>query len=170
MSLTNTNVVGDDITYSMIAYKLEHFKLSFLLIMPFKLEQDTRNITRAFTTFTDIKRHCRAFSQQTGAFLDGEERQILIDGLCKRIMLGFGWDNQQKRNLIYRYRLVAILNDPKLMISKDSHVHHIDGVDKLLSGNNDCLNDTIRNLKILTISEHCNLHLNSGDIDYVDYL
>jgi hypothetical protein len=169
MSLTNTNVPIDEVTYSLIAYKLAHFKLSFLLIMPFKVEKDSRNIPRAFTTFTDIKLHCRVFSQQSGLFLEGEERRILIDGLCSRIQIGFGWNNMQKRNLIYRYRLVAILNDPKLVIDRDIHVHHLDGISKILNDNNDCLNDTIRNLKILTMTEHNELHNNSGDINYADY-
>jgi len=171
MSLTNTNVPIDEVTYSLIAYKLAHFKLSFLLIMPFKVEKDSRNIPRAFTTFTEIKRGCRVFSQQSGTFLEGEERRILIDGLLNRIMLGFGWSNQTSRNKIYRYRLVAILNDPKLVIDRDIHVHHLDGIDKILSStNSDCLNDTIRNLKILTMSEHNELHNNSDDANYMDYL
>jgi hypothetical protein len=169
LSLISTNVSPGEVTHSLICYKLEHFKLSFLLIMPFQVEEDSRNILRAFTTFTDIKRHCKVFSQQSEAFLEGEDRQILIDGLCKRIQIGFGWSNMQKRNLIYRYRLVAILNDPKLVIDKDIHVHHLDGINKILSGNNDCLNDTIRNLQVLTMSQHNELHNSSGDDGFISY-
>lgn len=167
LSLINTNVLTDEITHSLICYKLEHFKLSFLLIIPFKVNKDIRNISRAFTTFTDIKRHCRAFSQQSGLFLAGEERRILIDGLCNRIKLGFGWDNEQRKNKIYRYRLVSILNDPKLVIDKDIHVHHQDGIKNILNSNFDCLNDTVRNLKILPMSEHSSEHGYFGDDKFI---
>jgi hypothetical protein len=167
LSLTNTNVLSGEITYSLLPYKLKHFERMFLLIMPFKVEQDARNISRAITTFTAIKRHCKVFSQDSGAFLDGEPRDVLIDGLCNRISLGFEWSNQNSRNKIYRYRLVMILNDPKLVIDSDIHVHHIDGINKILNNNNDCLNDTIRNLKMLTMSEHNELHNDSGDDGFV---
>lgn len=166
MSLTNTNILSGETTYSLIAYKLKHFESSFLLIMPFKVEQDARNIPRAVTTFTNIKMDCRAFSRQTGMFLYGEERRLLIDGLLNRIMLGFGWDNLKSRNKIYRYRLVTVLNDPKLVIDRNIHVHHLDGIDKILNIDNDCLNDTIRNLKILPKYIHSELHIYNGDEDF----
>jgi hypothetical protein len=168
LSLTNTNVLVDEITFSLMAYKLKHFELSFLLIMPFKVEQDSRNISRATTTFTNIKRHCKAFSQQSGLFLEGEERRILIDGLCNRIMLGFGWSNKQSKNKIYRYRLVMILNDPKLIIDSNIHVHHIDGIQKILDSNNDYLNDTVRNLKLLPADEHSIEHGYFGDDKFIE--
>jgi hypothetical protein len=169
MSLTNTNVVGDDITYSLIAYKLKHFENSFLLIMPFKVEQDVRGIPRAVTTFTNIKRHCKAFSQQSGMFLEGEERRLLIDGLLNRIMLGFGWTSQNNTLKIYRYRLVTILHDHKLFIDSNIHIHHLDGINHILSSSNDYLNDTIHNLSILPNDEHRLLHTSNGDDGYVDY-
>jgi hypothetical protein len=168
LSLTNTNVLVTEITYSLVPYKLKHFELSFLLILPFTVEQDTRNLLRAVTTFTAIKRHCKVFSQQSGLFLEGEERRILIDGLCNRIMLGFGWANEQRNNKIYRYRLLMILNDPKLAIDSNIHVHHIDGINKILNNNNDCLNDTIRNLKLLPADEHSIEHCYFGDNGFVE--
>jgi hypothetical protein len=169
LSLINNNVDSGEITYSLMAYKLKHFSNSFLLIIPFKVERDVRNIPRAVCTFNSIKRQCKAFSQQSGQLLEGEERRLLIDGLLNRIMMGFGWQSQNNKLKIYRYRLVTILHDEKRFIDSDTHIHHTDGITQILNGSNDCLNDTIRNLKILPMSEHNALHNYCGDDGYVNY-
>ena len=168
LSLKNNDVANGDITYSLISYKLKHFESSFLLIMPFKVEMDSRNIPRAVCTFASIKRHCKAFSQQSGMFLEGEERRLFIDGLLNRIMLGFAWQSQNNKLKIYRYRLVAILHDYKIFIDSEMHIHHLDGCAQILNGNNDCLNDTIRNLKLIQSDEHCTIHNLAGDEGFVD--
>lgn len=169
-SLMNTNVLLSDVTYSLILLKLEHFKSSFAVILPFKFEQDARGIVRAYTKFRSIKKDAVVWSVKESKFFDGSARDAVVEILINRIINGMGWNGSKcLDNLIRRYRLVSILNSPHLHLHRDNHIHHVSGLSRLISGNNSiaALDDRIKNLLIMNRIEHRQIHLKSGDDKFV---
>ena len=167
----NTDVLLSDKTYSLVLMKLEHFKSSFALILPFQFHSDERGILRAYTKFQMIKKETKVFSIEEDKFLGGSYRDTVVELLINRIIRGMGWNtNTCNKNLIRRYRLVSILNSPHLHLHRNIDIHHLSGLSSIISGNsvNSALDDRAKNLLMIDRGEHCILHNNSGDDKFVD--
>lgn len=166
----NTDVLLSDTTYSLVLLKLEHFKSSFAIILPFKFEQDIRGIVRAYTKFRTIKRDAVVWSCKENKFFDGSAKDAVIEILINRVISGMGWNGLKcQDNLIRRYRLVSILNSPHLHLHRNDHIHHVKGLSRLISGNNSiaALDDRIKNLKIMNSLDHESFHRKSMDEGFV---
>jgi hypothetical protein len=166
----NTNVLLSDISYSLVLMKLEYFKSSFAIILPFRFSIDGRGIVRAYTKIRSIKKDAVVWSMNESKFFEGSARDAVVEILINRIVTGMGWNGSKcLNNLIRRYRLVSILNYPHLHLHRDDHVHHVSGLSKLITGENSiaALDDRIKNLKIMNRVEHKQLHLKSGDENFI---
>ena len=168
LSLTNYDLPSrpDELTWSLMLYKLDYFDVSYALIMPFKFETDCRDLIRAYTTFALIRANTIVYCRKTDRVLTGTDRAPVVDGLVKRIYMGFGWKPtaKTKKYPIRRYRLLSILNSPNIFLTKDEDVHHLDGIDKILSGDINTINDTVRNLEVLTRAKHSLKHVDGLDL------
>ena len=151
-------------------YKLDYFDISYALIVPFKFKLDSRKHPRAYTTFALIRDNTIVYCRKTDRVLIGTDRAPVIDGLIKRIYLGFGWKQtaQTSEYPIRRYRLLTILNSPDLFLTKAEDVHHLDGVEKILKDGTFTINDTIRNLEPLPRDAHYQVHQQSLDFKWKD--
>jgi hypothetical protein len=167
----NLSLVGDggigEITWSMIAMKIGRFKSSVILLIPFSFINDSRNISRAVCTFKTIRTCCRAFCLASRAYIEGDELEQLIELVCERIRVQFGWNNCTNNNKIYRYRLVMIMQQPDLLLNRELHVHHHNGVMNILSGNLDSLDDRYCNLSVLPKDVHNILHISNDDVGFI---
>jgi len=171
MSLVNYDVVPDEgeVTWSLMLYKLDYFKNSFAILIPFNFEQDSRGISRAYTKFGMIKHRAVVWSIEENCYLEGSGRNALIEMLLKRIVNGLGWDSfKSRKNLIRRYRLVEILNSPLLNLHSNLDVHHKDGIAKLLSQSSFNLDDRTLNLGVIERQAHSTLHYSQGDPAFID--
>jgi hypothetical protein len=166
----NTDVLLSDTTYSLVLMKLEYFKSSFAIILPFRFSVDSRGIIRAFTKIRSIKKDAVVWSVAESKFFEGSARDAVVEILINRIINGMGWNGLRcLDNLIRRYRLVSVLNYPHLHLHHHDHVHHVSGLSRLISGENSiaALDDRIKNLKIMNRVEHKQLHLKSGDENFI---
>lgn len=172
MSLTNYDAdpADKEITWSLMIYKLEYFKVSYALIIPFKIRADSRGIPRAYTTFTLLKENAVVYCRNTNRVLTDTDRSPVIEALAKHIRLCFNWRDNSKANKqpIHRYRLLTILNSPDVKLSSDIDVHHKDGINKILNNNCADLDDRARNLQVLPRSEHYQIHHENLDSNWVD--
>jgi hypothetical protein len=167
----NTDVLLSDKTYSLVLMKLEHFKSSFALIVPFHFHSDEREILRAYTKFQMIKKETKVFSVEEDKFLDGSGRNAVIEILINRVITGMGWNpNTCSKNLIRRYRLVSVLNCPHLHLHRDIDIHHVQGLSSIISGDiiNSALDDRTKNLVLMSRKEHNSLHINFGDNGFIE--
>jgi hypothetical protein len=158
---------GGDVSWSIIPMKFGRFKSSVILLIPFSFAKDTRNISRAFCTFKHIRTCCRAFCLASRAYLEGDKLEQFIELVCERIRVQFGWDNCTNNNKIYRYRLVMIMQQPDLLLNRDLHVHHHNGVTNILSGDMDSLDDRYCNLSVLPKDVHNILHISNDDVGFI---
>ena len=149
-------------------YKLDYFDVSYALIAPFKFETDSRDLLRTYTTFALIRDNAIVYCRKTNRVLTDTDRAPIIDGLIKRIYLGFDWKqtSKTKKYPIRRYRLVEVLNSPDIFLTRDLNVHHRDGIDKLKIGDVSAINDTLRNLKVMSRADHRTLHHEQGDFGF----
>lgn len=172
MSLVNYDVVPAEreVTWSLMLHKLKYFDCSFALLIPFKFEQDSRGILRAYTDFFTIKRQALVWSIKDGCYLEGSVRNAMVEEvLLKRIVSGMDWTTPRcYKNHIRRYRLVELLNSPMLNLHAGLDVHHKDGVEKILSQSSFNLNDQVRNLEVINRQAHSTLHHVQGDLGFVD--
>ena len=171
LSLTNYDIEPgtDEVTWSIILYKLDYFKNSFAIAIPFKFETDSRGIQRAYTKFRMIKRQAVVWSIEEECYLEGSGRNSLIEMLLKRVVLGMGWDSSScYKNVIRRYRLLEILNSPKLYLCNGLDVHHKDGIAKILSGTTSSIDDRKVNLEVVDRAAHSSLHASKLDTAWVD--
>jgi hypothetical protein len=174
LTLVNTNVSIKDKTetWSLMIYRLQYFKVCYALILPFTPQVDERGIVRYATTFKSIKRDCKVYCRVKNEFLDALDRSPVIDGLIKHLRTSFGWndDRDYRKYKIFRYRMLAVLSTPGLIISKDIDVHHISGLDDILSGIDEVqtIDDRSRNLRLLTRDNHSSLHFDFGDTEWID--
>ena len=171
LSLTNYDIEPNtsEVTWSVILYKLDYFKNSFAIAMPFKFLADDRGVPRAYTKFRTIKKQAVVWSIEEGCYLEGSGRNSLIEMLLKRIVSGMGWDESNCReNVIRRYRLLQILNNPKLYLCGGLDVHHKDGIAKILSGNTLNIDDRMVNLDVVDRPTHSSLHASKLDTGWVD--
>jgi len=172
LSLTNCDLPSHpgEMTWSLMLYKLEYFDVSYALIMPFKFETDCRDLTRAYTTFALIRDNAYVYCHKTDRVLIGTDRAPVIDGLVRRIYVGFDWKPtaKTKEYPIRRYRLLSVLNSPDLFLTAKEDVHHLDGIDKILSGDTRTINDTVRNLQVLTRTNHSLKHVEALDLNWTE--
>ena len=172
MSLVNYEVYPADqeLTWSLMLYKLESFEVSYALIMPFKIKADDRCVPRAHTTFALIRDMAIVYCRETNCILIGAYRAAVVDGLIKRIYLGFGWKQttKTKEYPIRRYRLLTILDDHDLSLTSKQDVHHKDGIAKIRGGDTSNINDTISNLDPLPRAIHRAMHSEGLDSGWVD--
>lgn len=171
MSLVNYDAVPaeGETTWSLMLYKLDYFKTSFAILIPFNFERDERGILRAYTKFGMIKHRAIVWSIQEDCYLEGSGRDALIELLLKRIASGMNWDIRKSyKNLIRRYRLVELLNAPLLNLHSGLDVHHKGGVDKILSQSFFNLDDRACNLKVMDRQSHSTLHYVEGDLGFVE--
>lgn len=166
----NTDALLSEKTYSLILMKLEHFKASFALILPFQFHMDNRGIIRAYTKFRMIKQDTVVWSMEENKRLDGSGRDAVLEILINRVIAGMDWNSSTcNKNLIRRYRLVSILNSPYLHLHRNIDVHHLTGLSSIISGDisYSALDDRIKNLSVTDSKEHKLLHLNAGDFEFV---
>jgi hypothetical protein len=172
LSLINYDVVPAEsgTTWSLLLYKLQHFDVSYALMIPFKFRIDSRELPRAYSTFARIRDEAIVYCRKTDRILTGTDRAPVIDGLISRIYLGFGWaqTSKTKEYPIHRYRLLTILDDPDCSLTKKQDVHHEDGITKIRSGSTSSVNDTISNLEALPRAIHRALHAKGLDTNWVE--
>jgi hypothetical protein len=168
LSLINHSICDGEVSYSLLAWQFKPFENMILLVIPFKAVRDVRSITRMYTTFSTIRTGCRAFSQSSKHFLIGDELDNIIQLLIDRIIDGFGWNHQTcHKNKIRRYRLVKVLENNKCTLSSDLDCHHLTGHSNHLSEH--IIDDRSKNIKILDKLDHCSLHNDMSDTNFVDY-
>jgi hypothetical protein len=171
MSLVNYEVapLEGEATWSLMLYKLDYFKNSFAILIPFNFEQDSRGIPRAYTKFRMIQKQAVVWSIEENCYLQGSGRNALIETLLKRIVSGLGWDSAKcYKNQIRRYRLVELLNTPMLNLHSGLDVHHKDGIAKLLTNATFNIDDRSTNLEVIPRSLHSSLHASQGDLDFIE--
>lgn len=172
MSLVNYDVVPaeGETTWSLMLYKLQHFDVSYALMIPFKFRIDSRKLPRAYSTFALIRDTAIVYCRKTDRVLTGTDRAPVIDGLISRIYLGFGWARNYRtmKAPIHRYRLLTILDDPDRSLTRKQDVHHEDGITKIRSGSTSSVNDTISNLEALPRAIHRALHAEGLDTGWVE--
>ena len=171
MSLINYDAVPaeGETTWSLMLYKLDYFKNSFAILIPFRLEQDIRGLPRAYTDFFTIKRQAVVWSIEEDCYLKGSGRNALIEMLLKRIVSGMGWIAPKcYKNHIRRYRLVQLLNSHLLQLHSSLDVHHKDGEGKLLPQSSFNIDDRTINLEVVERQAHSILHYAHGDLGFVD--
>ena len=172
MSLVNYDVSSADqeLTWSLMLYKLESFEVSYVLIMPFKFETDSRDLPRAYTSFALVRDTTIVYCRETNCILTGAYRAAVVDGLIKRIYLGFGWKRNPRtmKAPIRRYRLLTIIDNPDRSLTSKQDVHHKDGIAKIRGRERSNVNDTISNLEDLPRAIHRAIHSDGLDSDWVE--
>jgi hypothetical protein len=168
LSLVNHSIGDGDTSHSLLAWQVKPFEKMLLLIIPFRVSKDVRNLQRMYTTFSMIRGGCRAFSQSSGSFIVGDELNNIIQLLIDRIINGFGWNQYScGNNLIRRYRLVKVLENNKCTLSSYLDCHHLIGHSSHPSEH--IIDDRSKNIVILDKLDHCSLHNDMGDTNFVDY-
>lgn len=173
MSLVNQEGQAGDVVWSLIYWKFEFFKTGIPVIIPFILQPDERGLLRATTTLQKIRDKAIFCSPELQAVATGERRNVMVEGFCGRILDGFHWRGKKgsKKNKIRRYRLVALLNSPKIDFDSDFDVHHLNGVKELLKGNKTlaATDDRSLNIEVQHKTQHRRNHYYLNDKDFRDY-
>jgi hypothetical protein len=181
MSLVTQEGKPGDVTWSLIYWKFQNFEKGVGIIIPFTLEPDERGILRATTDFYSIRKNAIVWSEKKEAIATAALREAILEGLYWRITSGFSWlkpgtegikhNRTLHRSSIRRYRLVALLDSPDIILRPDFDVHHLSGIKELIEDNKalSAADDRKFNLEIQHKSEHHRQHHSLGDNQFRNY-
>jgi hypothetical protein len=167
LSLYNYDISEGETTYSLLNFRIDLFVPSVMVICPFKSYKDVRGIIRLSASFHSLKADSRLFDRNGNELL-GVERDNTINLLVDRIVNGMNWNQQTcHKNMIRRYRLVKLLENSKCTLTSDLDCHHVTGHSNHLSEH--IIDDTSKNIKIMSKDSHSQLHYDMDDENFVDY-
>lgn len=172
MSLVNTDPSSEDVSWSLLLWKLRRFDFAVPVVLPFKFKTDSRGIQRAYTTLPSIKSDAIVWSRQRDTVFTGSDRMIVIEALIDRICSCFGWSASSPSyySPVYRYRLVSALDNLNLVSLAGLDVHHVNGIRQVCKKQfGRCsLDDRIKNLMIMEREDHAGFHQSQGDSNWVE--
>jgi hypothetical protein len=163
ISLINYSISVGDKSYSLLNYRFDSFIPALMVVLPFTAYKDVRGIIRMSTTFRTIRDDSRWFNK-SGSDIIGDERNYIISMLCNRIVNGFSWSGNSTNYLIRRYRLNAICSNPNMILDRNIDVHHKSGLQGILA----VTDDRFTNLAAMNRDNHFKLHLDNGDMGFID--
>ena len=163
ISLCNYSILEGETSYSLLNYRYNVFEPALMLICSWKAYTDARGIIRMATTFKRLKTQSRWFTR-TGEEILSDEREYISNMFCERIQSGFSWSGNPKDYQIRRYRVNALCSRPNLIIDRYIDCHHQSGLKPIL----DVTDDRFSNLEIMERDSHFKLHLDNGDMGWVE--